>query len=64
MDVTCSLVVAFGSALIAPLSYEDRRPAVLYILTACTAFGIWLVFRRYDEMRNRAVPFVWDVPEV
>ncbi|TDL28101.1 ALDH-like protein [Rickenella mellea] len=35
---------------------------VLYLITLFFAFGIWLVFQRYQTIRNRAVPFNTDIP--
>ena len=32
--------------------------------STCFVVGIWLVFNRYQSVRNRAVPFVWPAPEV
>jgi hypothetical protein len=37
---------------------------ILYLFTACFAAGIWLVFNRYQSVRNRAIPFSWPAPEV
>ena len=37
---------------------------VLYLLTVFSAFGIWLVFDRYQKAHNSAVPFRHSVPEV
>ena len=37
---------------------------VLYLLTVFSAFGIWLVFDRYQKARNNAVPFRHNPPEV
>ena len=37
---------------------------VLYLLTLFLAFGIWLVFNRYQKAVNSAVPFSLPVPEV
>ncbi|KAH7890007.1 Aldehyde/histidinol dehydrogenase [Phlebopus sp. FC_14] len=36
---------------------------VLYLLSVFSAFGIWLVFDRYQRARNSAVPFKHHVPE-
>ncbi|EJD37102.1 Aldedh-domain-containing protein [Auricularia subglabra TFB-10046 SS5] len=49
------------SSLLAPL-YDDES-ALVYILTACVAAGIWLVVRRYEDARNRAILFDWPAPE-
>jgi hypothetical protein len=37
---------------------------VLYLLTVFSAFGIWLVFDRYQKARNNAVPFRHNAPDV
>ena len=37
---------------------------VLYLLTVFSAFGIWLVFDRYQKAHNSAVPFRHNAPEV
>lgn len=37
---------------------------VVYPLTAFFALGIWLVFRRYQNANNSAVPFTMDPPAV
>ncbi|KIM55169.1 hypothetical protein SCLCIDRAFT_1221313 [Scleroderma citrinum Foug A] len=36
---------------------------VLYLLSVFSAFGIWLVFDRYQKARNNAVPFRHNPPE-
>ncbi|KAN0075408.1 Aldehyde/histidinol dehydrogenase [Tylopilus felleus] len=36
---------------------------VLYLLTVFSAFGIWLVFDRYQKAHNSAVPFRHNPPE-
>ncbi|KIJ63316.1 hypothetical protein HYDPIDRAFT_41160 [Hydnomerulius pinastri MD-312] len=36
---------------------------VLYLLTVFSAFGIWLVFDRYQKARNNAVSFRYNEPE-
>ncbi|KIK99723.1 hypothetical protein PAXRUDRAFT_8676 [Paxillus rubicundulus Ve08.2h10] len=36
---------------------------VLYLLTVFSAFGIWLVFDRYQKARNNAVPFRHNAPD-
>ena len=35
-----------------------------YPLTIFFAFGIWLVFERYQQMHNRPVPFEHRAPNV
>lgn len=42
---------------------DDPGRNVAYILTACFAVGIWLVVRRYEDAKNRPVPFAWEAPE-
>ena len=37
---------------------------ILWFITFFFALGIWLVFKRYDNARNRAVPFEWTPPDV
>jgi hypothetical protein len=37
---------------------------VLYLFTMFSAFGIWLVFDRYQKAVNSAVPFRYPAPEV
>jgi hypothetical protein len=37
---------------------------VLYLFTTFSAFGIWLVFDRYQKAVNSAVPFRHPAPEV
>ncbi|KAH8120042.1 meiotic sister-chromatid recombination aldehyde dehydrogenase [Phellopilus nigrolimitatus] len=41
----------------------DDGPLLLYALSACFAAGIWLVFNRYQSVKNRAVPFNWPAPD-
>ncbi|KIP11111.1 hypothetical protein PHLGIDRAFT_125015 [Phlebiopsis gigantea 11061_1 CR5-6] len=43
--------------------YDNDGPGILYPMTIFFALGIWLVFQRYQSMRNRAVPFRIRVPE-
>ena len=33
-------------------------------LTICFAFGIWLVYERYQRMHNSPIPFDFAIPEV
>ncbi|KZV89342.1 ALDH-like protein [Exidia glandulosa HHB12029] len=42
---------------------DDPGRSLVYFFTAFVAAGIWLVFRRYEDAKNRPVPFVWDAPE-
>lgn len=44
--------------------YDYEGPGILYPISIFFALGIWLVFQRYQSMRNRAVPFRIRVPEV
>lgn len=44
--------------------YGNDGPGILYPLSVFFALGIWLVFQRYQSMRNRAVPFRIRPPEV
>ena len=44
--------------------FESGGINVLYPLTLFFAFGIWLVFQRYQTIRNRAAPFNWPAPKV
>jgi len=44
--------------------YDGRGVEFFYPLTAFFAFGIWLVFDRYNRMHNSAVPFEWKTPDV
>jgi hypothetical protein len=47
-------------------TYNDhgREYNILYPLSICIATGIFLVFKRYESVRNRAVPFDWPAPAV
>lgn len=42
----------------------DDGPELFYALSVCFAVGIWLVFARYQSVKNRAVPFKWPAPDV
>ncbi|KAI0059465.1 Aldedh-domain-containing protein [Artomyces pyxidatus] len=42
---------------------EGNIDDLLYHLTLFFAFGIYTVFRRYQNARNRAVPFHWRTPD-
>ena len=44
--------------------YDDDGFGIIYPLSLFFALGIWLVFQRYNSMRNRAVPFRVRAPEV
>lgn len=66
-------MVFFLSVLLHPLNtinlwLEDDPEAsgkdVLYLLSLFLAFGIWLVFNRYQKAVNSAVPFTWHAPDV
>ncbi|EGO21748.1 hypothetical protein SERLADRAFT_451764 [Serpula lacrymans var. lacrymans S7.9] len=35
----------------------------MYLLTVFSAFGIWLVFDRYQKTHNNAIPFKFDGPQ-
>ncbi|KAF8061623.1 Aldehyde/histidinol dehydrogenase [Lyophyllum atratum] len=41
---------------------DQRGIDVVYPLTMFFAFGIWLVFQRYQKMHNSAVPFEYNEP--
>lgn len=42
---------------------DDHGIDVFYLLSLFFAFGIWLVFQRYQRASNSAVPFKFSVPE-
>lgn len=42
---------------------DDDRGVIMFMATAFV-LGIIVVWRRYEDMRNRAVPFHWPAPEV
>lgn len=44
-------------------SYDDGID-IFYLLSLFFAFGIWLVFQRYQRAHNSAVPFKFTIPEV
>ena len=44
--------------------YDDEGVGVLWPLTMVFALGIYLVVQRYNSIRNRAIPFRVDQPEV
>ena len=44
--------------------YDDEGLGIVYPISIFFALGIWLVFQRYQSMRNRAVPFRVRAPEV
>ncbi|KAF8528166.1 meiotic sister-chromatid recombination aldehyde dehydrogenase [Hysterangium stoloniferum] len=35
----------------------------VYLVLAFSAVGMWLVFKRYEDIRNRALDFEWPAPE-
>ncbi|EJD03805.1 meiotic sister-chromatid recombination aldehyde dehydrogenase [Fomitiporia mediterranea MF3/22] len=41
----------------------DDGTGLFYALSICIALGIWLVFARYQTVRNRAVLFTWPAPD-
>ncbi|PBK87519.1 ALDH-like protein [Armillaria gallica] len=43
-------------------SYDDGID-IFYLLSLFFAFGIWLVFQRYQRAHNSAVPFKFTIPE-
>ncbi|KDQ63254.1 hypothetical protein JAAARDRAFT_168878 [Jaapia argillacea MUCL 33604] len=43
--------------------YDDDGVDFITPLTVFFVLGIWLVFRRYQDMRSRAIPFRWHGPE-
>ncbi|EIW85451.1 Aldedh-domain-containing protein [Coniophora puteana RWD-64-598 SS2] len=36
---------------------------VVFLFSVFSAFGIWLVFDRYQRKHNNPVPFTWDAPD-
>ncbi|KAK0210283.1 meiotic sister-chromatid recombination aldehyde dehydrogenase [Desarmillaria ectypa] len=42
---------------------DDDGIDVFYLLSLFFAFGIWLVFQRYQRANNSAVPFKFTIPE-
>ncbi|KAK0474917.1 meiotic sister-chromatid recombination aldehyde dehydrogenase [Armillaria novae-zelandiae] len=42
---------------------DDGGIDVFYLLSLFFAFGIWLVFQRYQRAHNSAVPFKFTIPE-
>jgi hypothetical protein len=66
-------MVFLVSAVLHPLNtinlwLEDDPEAsakdVAYLMSLFLAFGIWLVFDRYQKAVNSAVPFTWRAPTV
>lgn len=43
---------------------DEGVNSLFFGFSACFAVGIWLVFNRYQSVRNRAVPFTWPAPDV
>lgn len=43
---------------------EDSGVTAIYVVVVFFAFGVWIMFKRYDTIRNRAVEFEWIEPEV
>jgi len=43
---------------------QKRTIDAVYPISLFFAFGIYLVFERYQKMHNSAVPFEWTFPEV
>lgn len=43
---------------------DDSGVNAIYVVTVFFALGIWIVFRRYENVRNRPVEFQWPAPEV
>jgi hypothetical protein len=46
------------------MGVEDSGYDAIYLVLAFSAAGMWLVFKRFENIRNRAVDFEWPVPEV
>ena len=46
------------------LGSDKRNIDALYPLTIFFAFGIYLVYERYQQTHNSAVPFAYNDPEV
>lgn len=44
--------------------YEEEGIDPIYIVIAFFTLGIWLVFKRYESIRNRPVHISWPAPEV
>ena len=44
--------------------YDDEGVDPVYIILAFFALGIWLVFKRYESIRNRPVEIHWPAPDV
>jgi len=45
-------------------TFEDPSELLGYVLSGCVAVGIWLVMRRYHDMKTRAIKFDYPAPEV
>lgn len=43
---------------------DDGDVDIVYPLSIFFAFGIWLVYDRYQKMHNSPVPFVIAAPQV
>lgn len=44
--------------------YDEEGFNIVWPLTIFFGFGIWLVVRRYQDARDRGVPFTIPAPEV
>ncbi len=66
MDAILSAIWYPVHALFFTPADDDDEPGVdpIYPLTVFFALGIWFVFKRYQYIRYRAVPFSVPVPEV
>ncbi|KAG5647167.1 hypothetical protein DXG03_001122 [Asterophora parasitica] len=60
-------IISFILHPLIPVNVSDDEEAgidVVYPLSLFFAFGIWLVFQRYQKMHNSAVPFEYSAPLV
>lgn len=66
MDAILSAIWYPVHALFFTPADDDDDPGVdpIYPLTVFFALGIWFVFKRYQYIRYRAVPFSIPIPEV
>ncbi|KZT30800.1 Aldedh-domain-containing protein [Neolentinus lepideus HHB14362 ss-1] len=53
----------FGLRLFSGNDYDDEGTDLVTPLTIFFALGIYLVFRRYQNNRNRPIPFRWAEPK-
>ena len=68
MSFTMNSLISFVLHPLIPVNVGEDDEAtgidVIYPLTICFAFGIWLVYHRYNKMHNSPVPFTVEAPQV